>query len=89
MGAGASPTANTKYVYLNISVWYNHAASESGSWDASAYDTWIQFYASDWNLKEYYAPTAAAAPTALDEPAAAQALAASAAAAFAIAAALY
>ena len=86
--------ANTKYVYLNVSVWAHAIDGTAGNqdstaWHTAAYDTYIQFYASSWGYDEHYPPAAAAAPTALNEPAAAQALAASAAAALAIAAAFY
>ena len=79
---------NSKYAYLNVSVWANAAIADGGY--AADLDFYIQFYASAWaGGKAYYAPAAAAAGTALSSPAGAQALAASAAAVVAVAAALY
>ena len=86
--SNAAADANTKYAYLNVSVWAN-AAIADGAYAADL-DFYIQFYASAWaDGKAYYAPAAAAAGTALSAPAGAQALAASAAAVVAVAAALY
>jgi len=77
---------NTKYVYLNVSVWANAVLSKA---DYTA-DITVEFYASSWaDGKAYYAPAAGADGTALTEPAGAHALAASAAAVVAVAAALY
>lgn len=87
--SGSTSAANTKYVYLNVSVWSN-AAKTKAQWVSDAVDMSIQFYASAWaDGKDYYSPAAAANAPTLSTPAAAQALAASAAAVVAVAAALY
>ena len=74
-------TPNTKYVYLNLSVWANSPLNKA----AYTPDLTIQFYASSWSDgKEYYATPPAADATVLgthiDNVAGAKALVASAAA---------
>jgi hypothetical protein len=91
---GTKTIANTKNVYLSVSLWANKASWETDYVTANdvfpAAGFTILFAASTWgDATDYYAPAAAGTPTTLTEPAAAQALAASAAAVLAVAAALY
>ena len=88
--AGASSAANTKYVYLNISVWSNAQTAGAGDlWTATASDFYVQFHASNWdNGSTYYVATPTKAVT-LSEPAYALAISTSAASIVALASCLY
>ena len=90
---GTVSVVNTKYIYLNVSVWGAGLTANdqtSAQYNTAIIDFNIQFYASAWaDGKSFYAPMASTAGTTLTTPAAAQALAASAAAVVAVAAALY
>ena len=87
---GASSAANTKYVYLNLSVWSNaQSANAADTWDKTKSEFYVQFHASEWdNGDTYYADPSVAALD-LTAPAAALALSASAATVLAVAFSLY
>ena len=88
--AGASSAANTKYVYLNISVWSNAQTAGAGDlWTATASDFYVQFHASEWEDGSTYYTVEPALAVGLSEVASAIALSASAVSAAAVGISLY
>ena len=87
---GNTSSVNTKYAYLNISVWSNaKSAGASDLWSATASDFYVQFHASEWEDGSTYYTVEPALAVGLSEVASAIALSASAVSAAAVGISLY